>query len=114
MNQPITVSVGIDWADAKHDFHLITPDGQNCAGVFEQNSQAIAQQIADWRKLCPVRSLQLPSKPAEVPSSTYGAVDSIDRWRRRRRPAFVFKTRAAAGNQGVNVPVCFHFLIPAV
>lgn len=53
MNQRITVSVGIDWADAKHDFHLITPDGQIHAGVFEQDPKAIADQIAAWRKLCP-------------------------------------------------------------
>jgi transposase len=53
MNQPISVSVGIDWADAKHDFHLITPDGQTHAGEFDQDPKAIADQIQAWRKLCP-------------------------------------------------------------
>lgn len=53
MSQQIIVSVGIDWADAKHDFHLISPDGQNHTGVFEQNPKAIADQVAAWRKLCP-------------------------------------------------------------
>lgn len=53
MNHTIIVPVGLDWADAKHDFHLITPDGQSHAGVFEQDPQAIADQIAAWRKLCP-------------------------------------------------------------
>lgn len=53
MNQPISVSVGIDWADAKHDFHLITPDGQIHTGEFDQDSKAIAEQLAAWRKLCP-------------------------------------------------------------
>ena len=53
MNQQITVSVGIDWADAKHDFHLIASDGQTDAGEFDQDPQAIADQINAWRKLCP-------------------------------------------------------------
>ena len=53
MNQQITVSVGIDWADAKHDFHLIMPNGQTHAGTFDQDPKAIAKQIAAWRKLCP-------------------------------------------------------------
>lgn len=53
MNHTIIVSVGVDWADAKHDFHLITPEGQFHAGDFDQDPQAIADQIGAWRKLCP-------------------------------------------------------------
>ena len=53
MNQPTTASVGVDWADAKHDFQLISPDGQIHTGVFEQNPKAIADQILAWRDLCP-------------------------------------------------------------
>ncbi len=50
--QPI-VSVGIDWADTKHDFHLIAPDGQGHSGSFKQDAQAITKQIEAWRRLCP-------------------------------------------------------------
>lgn len=53
MNQQTTVSIGIDWADAKHDFHLITPDGQTQIGEFKQDPKAIAEQLAVWRSLCP-------------------------------------------------------------
>ena len=53
MKQENTVTVGIDWADAKHDFHLIAPDGQIHCGVFKSNPEAIAAQIEHWRMLAP-------------------------------------------------------------
>ena len=53
MNDQSIVSVGIDWADAKHDFHLITTGGEIHIGVFKQQPKAIADQIDAWRKLSP-------------------------------------------------------------
>lgn len=53
MNDQSIVSVGIDWADAKHDFHLITTSGEIHTGVFKQQPKAIADQIDAWRKLSP-------------------------------------------------------------
>lgn len=53
MNEPIIVPIGIDWADAKHDFHLIAPDGESHSGDFKQDPKAISQQIDSWRELCP-------------------------------------------------------------
>ena len=53
MNQTIIVPVGIDWADAKHAFHIIGPAGQELADQFDQDPQAIAAQIEAWRKLFP-------------------------------------------------------------
>ena len=53
MNQTTIVPIGIDWANAKHDFHLIDPQGIHYPGEFEQHPQAIADQVKAWRKLCP-------------------------------------------------------------
>jgi transposase len=53
MTDQSAVSIGIDWADAKHDFHLITTNGEIHTGVFKQQPQAIADQIDAWRKLSP-------------------------------------------------------------
>ncbi len=43
------VLIGIDWADAKHDFHLVAPDGTVQTGVFAQSPEAIEQQLLSWR-----------------------------------------------------------------
>lgn len=42
--------VGIDWADAQHDFHLITPSGEQQTGQFKQKPKDIAEVIEAWRK----------------------------------------------------------------
>ncbi|EMI41693.1 IS110 family transposase [Rhodopirellula sp. SWK7] len=47
LKQPILI--GIDWADAKHDFHLLCPDGDAQTGVFAQSPQAITDQLKTWR-----------------------------------------------------------------
>ena len=53
MNSENIIHIGIDWADAKHDFHLIKADGETSIGVFEQKPEAIEVQIEAWRKACP-------------------------------------------------------------
>ncbi len=53
MNSDTYISVGIDWADAKHDFHLITDQGESIEGIFKQNPQAIEEQVKAWRTACP-------------------------------------------------------------
>lgn len=53
MNDKPILLIGIDWADAKHDFHLITPTGEQQAGQFKQSPKAIAEVIEMWRKLQP-------------------------------------------------------------
>jgi transposase len=52
-----TLLIGIDWADAKHDFHLITPEGSSTSGVFKQDPKAIADVLQSWRNLCPGATL---------------------------------------------------------
>ena len=41
-SEPKTILVGIDWADEKHAFELLSPDGQRHAGSLLQDPQAIA------------------------------------------------------------------------
>ncbi len=48
-----TLRIGIDWADENHAYHTITPDGKVCAGILDQDPQAIADWIAQWRKQFP-------------------------------------------------------------
>jgi transposase len=48
-----TTFIGIDWADKKHDFHLVDPDGKIQFGVFEQTPKAIADVVEAWRKAAP-------------------------------------------------------------
>lgn len=47
-----TILVGIDWADEKHAFELLSPNGQRHAGSILQDPQAIAEWIAFWQKKC--------------------------------------------------------------
>ena len=47
-----TILVGIDWADEKHAFELLSPDGEQHAGSLLQAPQAIAEWIAFWQKKC--------------------------------------------------------------
>jgi transposase len=47
------ILIGIDWADTKHDFHLIEPDGNLETGQFKQSPQAINSQLEQWRQAYP-------------------------------------------------------------
>ncbi len=51
MNQLKHVLIGIDWADQKHDYHLIGPDGKSHTGIFKQTPEAIEEIIHQWRKI---------------------------------------------------------------
>jgi transposase len=51
-NNPL-ISIGIDWADADHVFHLMNPSGPVIGGTFKQDPQAIEEVIDDWRKRFP-------------------------------------------------------------
>lgn len=53
MTKQTNVLIGIDWADAKHDFHLIGPNGNVQADDFEQSPKAIAEQLKVWREQFP-------------------------------------------------------------
>lgn len=53
MTTPVRLFIGIDWADAKHDFHLITPQGDALLGQFKQTPAAIADTVEAWRKVSP-------------------------------------------------------------
>ena len=57
MNQKPLLLIGIDWADAKHDFHLIDPTGSVQTGIFEQAPKAIAAQLQTWRASYPGATL---------------------------------------------------------
>jgi transposase len=52
-NDPPAVSIGIDWADRKHDFHLIGPDGRQSTGEFDQDPAEIEKTVRQWRLLFP-------------------------------------------------------------
>lgn len=39
------VSIGIDWADKLHAFHLIAPNAKPVAGTFEQDAANIRDTI---------------------------------------------------------------------
>lgn len=53
MNSENMLCIGIDWADAKHDFHLIRDDGKSITGIFQQSPKAIQAQVEAWRGQCP-------------------------------------------------------------
>lgn len=53
MQSKNTTFIGIDWADKKHDFHLVDHDGEIQFGVFEQTPNAIAEVVKAWRKIAP-------------------------------------------------------------
>lgn len=53
MTTSIRLLVGIDWADAKHDFHLTTPQGDTVVGQFKQTPAAIAEVVEVWREVSP-------------------------------------------------------------
>lgn len=79
MNQLAITFIGIDWADKKHDFHLVTPDGKTSSGIFQQSPKAIAQVVQQWKELAG------QSKLAVAIEATKGAlinalleVDGID------------------------------------
>ena len=57
MTQQTDILIGIDWADAKHDFHLIEPDGKVQADQFKQSPKAIKQQLQRWREAFPDATL---------------------------------------------------------
>ncbi|QDT06531.1 Transposase [Rubripirellula lacrimiformis] len=51
MNDNPSVLIGIDWADKKHDYHLIGPDGKSHTGIFLQSPEAIEEMVQKWRKV---------------------------------------------------------------
>ena len=53
MTKQTNVFIGIDWADTKHDFHLIEPNGKVQADNFKQSPKAIAEQLRLWREQFP-------------------------------------------------------------
>ena len=71
MNQTTIVPIGIDWANAKHDFHLIDPHGNHSPRSLRATSHKpllIRSMPGESSVLMP--SLPLQSKPAKEPSST--------------------------------------------
>jgi transposase len=48
-----TLLIGIDWADENHAYHCVTPDGKVCAGILDQDPQAIVDWINHWHKQFP-------------------------------------------------------------
>lgn len=51
MNTIPPVLIGIDWADKKHDYHLIGTDGKTHTGIFLHSPEAINQIVQQWRQL---------------------------------------------------------------
>ena len=50
MNSENPLLIGIDWADQKHDYHIIYPDGSFENGSFEHAPEAIEQAVQAWIK----------------------------------------------------------------
>lgn len=50
MNQKTLVPIGVDWADSKHDFYLISPGREPLAGTFKQDPSQIEMIITRWRE----------------------------------------------------------------
>ena len=59
MNSSSITFVGIDWADKKHDFHLVTVDGKSSSGIFQQSPDAIANAVAQWKQAAGQATLAL-------------------------------------------------------
>lgn len=53
MTKQSKILIGIDWADAKYDFHLVEPNGKVQASDFEHSPRAIAKQLRVWREQFP-------------------------------------------------------------
>lgn len=51
LNQKPALFVGIDWADKKHDVHVITADGRQFTRLLDHESDAIIRWIAEMQKL---------------------------------------------------------------
>lgn len=51
--------IGIDWADKKHDYYLITSDGQQQRGVFDQTPEAIANWVQKLQTAHPQAALDI-------------------------------------------------------
>lgn len=47
---PVRVHLGIDWADRKHEFVLLLPDGQTQPGTLENRPEAIHDFLASLRE----------------------------------------------------------------
>ena len=61
VNQPQKqpVLVGIDWADAEHEFLMTGPDGKTQRGTFDQQPEAIAEFIQLCRIQFPMASIAI-------------------------------------------------------
>lgn len=67
MNSTKTLLVGIDWADTKHDYHLITSDGEHQLGQFKQHPKDIAEIVQAWRELSDQSSIAIAVESSKGP-----------------------------------------------
>ena len=61
------ISVGVDWADADHAFHLIDPDGPAISDTFSQDPQVIEELIDAWRKRFPQSTFAVSIESSKGP-----------------------------------------------
>jgi len=61
------VFVGIDWADSLHAFHLLTAEGTEQHGSFQQNPAEIDSLFATWRKSFPQATLAVAIEQSRGP-----------------------------------------------
>ncbi len=62
-----TVSIGIDWADKLHAFHLLGPDQAEQFGTCEQDAQTIDAQLAQWRVAYPGSTFEIAIEQTKGP-----------------------------------------------
>ena len=51
-----TIRVGIDWADGKHEYLMMDPQGMLHRGDFEQSPEAITTLMDSWQRDLPVHN----------------------------------------------------------
>ncbi len=56
---PVTITIGIDWADQQHEFAATLPDGFIQTGSFQQKPAAIKQWIDGFRSRFPQTRLDI-------------------------------------------------------
>lgn len=67
MKNKTLILVGIDWADLKHAFHLIDPDGPVICNTVSQDPQAIEELLDAWRKKFPQSTFAIAIESSKGP-----------------------------------------------
>ena len=56
---PLSILIGVDWADNEHAYAIRTPDGKLSIGSFKHKPDAIRQWVEQWVRQYPNLPLKL-------------------------------------------------------